>query len=414
MSELINNAEKRKALLKHMIEQLHKGEAPEQVKPQLVRLLGEVPYSDIVEVEQELITEGMPQEEVLKLCDVHAEVLKGHIDQSTAKDAPVGHPVHTFKEENRALGWEVTALDKLYAQVKELDPGDTEKTGELVQSIHKHFNNLMDVQKHYVKKENLVFPYLEKNNITGPPTIMWGKHDETRALLKGAMEALKEMGETTAEEAEGIIDLVLEPASKSVEEMIFKEEQILFPMCMDTLDDKDWYEVHTQSPDIGFCLYDPKDEWKPEGVEIEVTEPIAGERIKLPTGSFTPVELNAILNSIPFDMTFVDRDDTVRYFTEGRERIFDRNRTILGRSVQFCHPPSSVDTVERILADFRSGKEDRAAFWINMGGKFIHIEYYALRDDKGEYLGCLEVTQDLTEKRELDGERRILSYDEKK
>jgi DUF438 domain-containing protein len=272
----------------------------------------------------------------------------------------------------------------------------------------------MDVQKHYVKKENLVFPYLEKNNITGPPTIMWGKHDETRALLKGAMEALKEMGETTAEEAEGIIDLVLEPASKSVEEMIFKEEQILFPMCMDTLDDKDWYEVHTQSPDIGFCLYDPKDEWKPEGVEIEVTEPIAGERIKLPTGSFTPVELNAILNSIPFDMTFVDRDDTVRYFTEGRERIFARNRTILGRSVQFCHPPSSVDTVERILADFRSGKEDRAAFWINMGGKFIHIEYYALRDDKGEYLGCLEVTQDLTEKRKLDGERRILSYDEKK
>jgi hypothetical protein len=414
MSELINNAERRKALLKHMIEQLHKGEAPEQVKPQLVRLLGEVPYSDVVEVEQELITEGMPQEEVLKLCDVHAEVLKGHIDQSTAKDAPAGHPVHTFKEENRALGWEVNALDKLYAQVKELDPGDTEKTGELVQSIHKHFNNLMDVQKHYVKKENLVFPYLEKNNITGPPTIMWGKHDETRALLKGAMEALKEMGETTAEEAEGIIDLVLEPASKSVEEMIFKEEQILFPMCMDTLGDKDWYEVHTQSPDIGFCLYDPKDEWKPEGVEIEVSETIAGDRIKLPTGSFSPVELNAILNSIPFDMTFVDKDDTVRYFTEGRERIFARNRTIIGRSVQFCHPPSSVDTVERILADFRSGKQDQAAFWINMGGKFIHIEYYALRDDKGEYLGCLEVTQDLTEKRKLEGEQRILSYDDKK
>ncbi len=414
MSELIGISEKRKELLKHMIQQLHKGEAPEQVKNQLVRLLGDIPYSEVVEVEQQLIAEGLPQEEILALCDVHAEVLKGHIDKSESKPAPPGHPVHTMQQENRALEWEITSLEKLYTQIKELDSNDTETTKHLIQSIHKHFNQLMDVQKHYVKKENLIFPYLEKHEITGPPTVMWGKHDEARGLLKGAIEALKEMGDATAEEAGGIIELVLQPASKAVEEMIYKEEQILFPMCMDTLGEKEWYEVYIQSPEIGFCLYDSKDEWKPEGVEIKVQEPVAGERIQLPTGSFTPTELTAILNSIPFDMTFVDNEDTVRYFTEGRERIFTRNRSILGREVKFCHPPSSVHIVEQILTDFHSGQQDHAAFWITIGGKFIHIEYYALRDSSGNYLGCLEVTQDLTEKRKLEGEQRILSYTDNK
>jgi hypothetical protein len=113
---------------------------------------------------------------------------------------------------------------------------------------------------------------------------------------------------------------------------------------------------------------------------------------------------------MPFDLTFVDRDDTVRYFTQGRERIFSRSRAILGRKVQFCHPPSSVKVVEQILADFRSARHDRAAFWISMRERFIHIEYFALRDAEGGYLGCLEVSQDLTEKRALTGEQRLLSY----
>jgi hypothetical protein len=119
------------------------------------------------------------------------------------------------------------------------------------------------------------------------------------------------------------------------------------------------------------------------------------------------------LNTIPFDMTFVDKDDNVRFFTQGKERIFSRSRAILGRKVQYCHPPSSVHIVEKILDDFRSGKRDLARFWITLRGKFIVIEYYALRGEHGEYLGTLEVSQDLTEKRALEGERRLLKYDEK-
>jgi len=408
MSELINNAEKRKDLLKHMILQLHKGTAPEAVKEQLVRLLGKVPYSDVVEVEQELIKGGLPEEEVLKLCDIHAKALEGVLDHADAKSAPPGHPIHTFKEENRALKKEIQALKHLYDEIKEAK--SKESLGELFDEVHRHFNALMDVEKHYLRKENLLFPFLEKHGITGPPTVMWGKHDEARELLKKAAEALGAADRITVEEAKNVVGLVLEPASKSVADMINKEEEILFPMSLDTLNDAEWLQIEKQSIEYGFCLYDPKVKWAPEGVELEEASEEKTGKVQLPSGSFDSQELTAILNTIPFDMTFVDRDDKVRYFTQGKERIFARSRAILGRDVRHCHPPSNVHVVERILDDFKSGKEDHAAFWITMGGKFIHIEYFALRSEEGEYLGTLEVSQDLTEKRKLEGEQRLLQY----
>ena len=156
-------------------------------------------------------------------------------------------------------------------------------------------------------------------------------------------------------------------------------------------------------------MFDPTEEWNPSA-PLEEEQEIDQNRIQLPSGSMTPSELTAILNTIPFDLTFVDKDDTVRYFTQGRERIFTRTRAILGRKVQLCHPPSSVHIVEQILKDFKAGTQNHAPFWINLKGRFIHIEYFALRDEKGEYLGTLEVSQDLTGKRELEGEQRLLSY----
>ena len=408
MSELINNARKRKDLLKHMILQLHEGEAPDAVRKQLVRLMGQVPYNDIVEVEQELISEGLPQEEVLKLCDIHTAALDGAIDHTGAKIADAGHPVHTMQQENIALRQEIKALDELYEDIKNLD--DKESPAESILKIQGHFNALMDVDKHYVRKENLLFSYLEKHEITGPPTVMWGKHDEARELLKGALKALDASKNITAGEAAAVIDMVVKPASKAVDEMIDKEEEILFPMTLDTLSNEEWYEIYKQSPELGFCLYDPTDDWQPEGVDISKEEDVDTRKITLPSGSFSVDELTAVLNNIPFDLTFVDKDDRVRFFTQGKERIFARNRAILGREVQRCHPPSSVNTVEKILDDFKSGEQDSAAFWLNMAGKFIHIEYFALRDKNKNYLGTLEVSQDLTEKRKLEGDQRLLDY----
>lgn len=420
MSELINNSQKRKELLKHLILQLHQGKAPEAVKKQLRTLLGQVPYDQVVQVEQELISEGLPPEEVLRLCDLHSDVLKGSIDQSGAQVAPPGHPVHTFLEENHFVTHVTTALQELL-QKPSLD------TAEGIRSfwngVQAYLRSLADIEKHYRRKENLLFPYLEKHGITGPPTVMWGKHDETRALLRRALETVTGREASVIgkppEETRGLIEEVLKPLAASVDEMIFKEENILFPMCLDTLEEPEWYEIYLQGPEIGYCLYDPEVEWQPQVEPAEPSvaaakpaseAPDGSARIRLASGSFSPAELEAMLNNLPVDITLVDARDTVRYFNQNKERIFTRTKAIIGRKVQQCHPPDSVYVVEKILHDFKSGAQDRAAFWINLDGKFVHIEYFALRSKDGEYLGTLEVSQDLTAKKKLQGEQRLLSY----
>lgn len=410
MSELINNSEQRKALLKHMILELHKGEAPEEIKGRIQQLLKSIPYGEVVEVEQELINEGLPEEEVLRLCDIHTSVLEGSIDLSGAKQIPAGHPVDTFIKENEALLGVVRELNELYGQITGIKDDGVPAMGI---ELKKRFNALMDVDKHYRRKENLLFPFLERYGITGPPKVMWGKHDETRDLLKGALETLNAEGQISAQELNSVVLMVLKPASQAVEDMTMKENEILFPMTMDKLTDLDWWEIYKQTLEIGYCLYDPKEEWQPSdlsGEKIQETELTSEGEIQLPSGRFSVEELTTLLNSLPVDMTFVDRHDKVKYFSQGKHRIFDRNRAILGRDVRLCHPPSSVDVVETILSDFKSGRQDVASFWIQMGGKFILIEYFAMRGKNGEYLGTLEVSQDLTDARKLEGEQRLLSY----
>ena len=409
MSELITDMPKKRQLLKEMILRLHRGEAPETVQKQLAKLLGEVPYGLVVGIEQELIQEGLPTEEVLKLCDIHGKALKGIIDLKDAKSAMEGHPIDTFKKENAEL---TVLLERIRNLIGDIHTGSTnEELSAFLKELRLMLNSLFDVDKHYRRKENLLFPYLEKKGVTGPPTVMWGKHDEARALLKKADETVKSLQETaslSAEQVREALENTVLKAADAVDEMIYKEEEILFPTSLDKLTDSEWYSIYLESPEIGFCLYDPKEEWKPAGIEQEDKPELQGGRVRLPSGTITVKELTAVLNTLPFDITFVDKDDTVRYFSQNAERIFDRNRSILGRKVQMCHPPSSVHIVEKILADFHSGKKDSEAFWLNLKGKFVHIEYFALRDKDGAYLGTLEVTQDLTGKRKLTGERRLM------
>ena len=408
MSELINNSSERKELLKHMILQLHEGKAPEVVKKRLMELMSKIPYGDVVEVEQELISEGLPETEVLRLCDIHTMVLEDSIDLSGMQIVPPGHPVDTFKKENRELESVVRKLNELFDKLDELYAG----IGPVayINRIKSLFNSLMDVDKHYRRKENLLFPFLEKYGITGPPKVMWGKHDETRGLLKNAFESLSEHGYVDPGQMKSIIDIHLRPAAKAVTDMIMKEEEILLPMTMDKLTDADWYDIYRQTNEIGYCLYDPVVEWKPQGLILSETHSAGEGNISLPSGKLSVEELMAVLNTLPVDLTFVDRNDKVKYFTQGRERVFDRNRAILGRDVRMCHPPSSVHIVDKIITDFKTGHADSAPFWIQMQGKFIHIEYFALRNEAGEYLGTLEVSQDLTAKRKLENEQRILNY----
>ena len=408
MSKNIDNSTFRKGKLKELILKLHAGESQESIRQELVQTLGTIPYGEVVEVEQELLQEGLPQEELLQLCDVHSAVLEGNVDLGAARSIPDGHPLDVLMHENRALA---SVIDSANAGLAALGGIDDAELRPAVLGLTALFNQLIDVEKHYLRKEYLLFPYLERVGVTGPPKVMWGKHDEIRDLLKGSLEILRTQ-DITKDELLAATEIVLQPAVKGVADMIIKEEEILFPMLMDALSDADWYEIQRQTPEFGYCLYDPPTEWAPPGLETATPDATRqqGGRIQLPSGSFSAEDLQAILNTLPVDITFVGSDDRVKYFSQSSERIFQRNRAILNRDVRHCHPPASAHIVDKILEDFKSGRQTRAPFWINLHGRMIHIEYFALHNDGGEYLGTLEVSQDLTHYRALEGEQRILTY----
>ncbi|GAB1414672.1 DUF438 domain-containing protein [Paludibacter sp.] len=408
MSELINNSHERKKTLKELILKLHAGESEEEVRQQLLRNLSSIPYGEVVEVEQELISEGLPEEEVLRLCDMHSAVLEGRIDLSEMMDIPEGHPIDVMLNENKELRKVAEQILEILEDIEYDKPDDVSKE---ILKLRGLFNNLYDADKLYQRKEYLIFPYLEKAGITGPPKVMWGKHDEIRELIKGGIEVLQ-VPDISRDDLLISADIVLKPAVRQVVEMGTKESEILFPMAMDTLNEAEWYEIKKQSIEIGYCLYDPPKEWRPDWATESTLAELnkSGEHVQLPSGGFSVEELMAILNTVPLDMTFVDKDDKVKYFTQGTERIFQRNRAILNRDVRHCHPPASAHIVDKIIDDFKTGNASRAPFWISKGGKMVHIEYFALRNEKGEYLGTLEVSHDVTVYRELEGEQRILSY----
>ena len=407
MSEIINNSAQRKEMLKHLILQLHHNEAPEIVRKRITELLQSIPYNEVVEVEQELIAEGLPEAEVLRLCDIHTDVLEGNIDTSTAKQVPQGHPVDTFKRENRALENFIEAANVLFDHVALVDD---QAVRNYLLELKGVFNALSDVDKHYKRKEYLLFPFLEKNGITGPPTVMWGKHDETREMLKNAHKVLMTEG-VKASELITLINMVLRPAVEAVAGMIMKEEEILLPMALDVLSDENWYQIYQETGEYGYCLYDPEVEWKPENVVAQQPVYQPSGAIRLSSGSFAVEELEALFVTLPVDLTFVDKNDKVRFFSHSPKRVFERNRSIIGRDVRLCHPPHSVHIVEQIISDFKAGKENKAAFWISsFKGRFIYIEYTALRGVDNEYLGVIEVTQDITDLRNLEGDQRLLSY----
>jgi uncharacterized protein len=414
MSEIINNRQQRVEIMKSLIRQLHNGVAEEQVKHQLETMLDEADYSDVFIMEVQLVQEGIPAEKIQELCDTHTRVLKKHLDLSETPDTVPGHPVNTFVQENRELT-KTTARIRLVMRQMDSLPDEQDATGQM-RAIQEFLNLLMDVDKHYRRKEYLLFPFFEKNNLPGPPMVMWGKHDQARNLLRETIAGLQQTEKMNAAEAKAYNLLAVTPAIEAVDDMIYKEEKIMFPTALNLLTEQDWYELYIQSDEYGYCLYAPQFEWTPEGgVHKEIKKAVAaGGRVQMPTGSFTLEELIATFSTLPFDMTFVDKDDTVRYFTPGRERIFDRSRAILGRKVQYCHPPKSVHIVNQIVRDFKAGKQDRARFWINIRGRMIYICYYAMHDADGGYVGTLEVTQDLTEVRSLEGEQRLLAYDEAK
>jgi DUF438 domain-containing protein len=410
MSEFIDNRAHRVRTLKSIIRRLHDGEAPDAVRDDLKTLVRETDYSEIMAMEQELMADGMPASEIQGMCDLHSQVTRDVLVQLPPKPAPPGHPVDTFRRENEALGGVLLRLRVAAAEIRKL-PGDAPAGAPLL-AFRQAFNDLMDIEKHYQRKEHLLFSCLERHGVTGPSKVMWGKDDEIRGLLRFLADAL---GQRDASAAEWtlVLDTVGEATLSGVEEMIYKEEHILLPMSLDMLTDEEWAEIWASSPRYGWCLVEPRTGYQPPAAALpESVRIAAGDAIQLPTGNLTLEQLTRIFSTLPVDITFVDAEDRVAFFSEGPDRVFARSKAIIGRKVQYCHPPRSVDVVDRILNDFREARQSVAEFWIEFQGRFVHIRYFAVRDPEGHYLGTLEVTQDATHLRALTGERRLLAYEE--
>lgn len=411
MSELIDNRARRIDTLKNIILRLHRGAPPEAVRGQLARLVGEVDSTEIAAMEQQLMAEGMTVREVQSMCDLHAQVLRDiTMTRSVPGGVDPGHPVDTFRRENQALGDTIAAVRTHLAELAAAPDLTAARAG--LDACRAQVHLLFDVDRHYQRKEHLLFSCLERHGITGPSKVMWAKDDEVRTRVKAAAAALASLDPADAD-ALAVAAVRVDEALRSVEDMIAKEERILLPMALDTLTADEWGEIWYSSPRYGWCLVEPRVGYRPPETAGPV-EPIdvpEGREIRFSTGHATFEQLAAIFRTLPVDLTFVDANDRVAFYTEGPDRVFARSRAIIGREVQHCHPPRSVSTVDRILDDFRHGRQEVAEFWIDFRGRFVHIRYFAVRSETGEYLGCLEVTQDVTAIRALQGERRLLQYD---
>ncbi len=398
MSEYISNGPERKKALKALILDLHSGGDLNEIKSRFRALIGDISAVEIAQMEQELIEEGLPAGEVKALCDVHVSVFQEALEGQDSLEMTPGHPIHTFKYENYALGEVLILLEEAVAALPDADA---------LGRVRTFAEQLAQVEKIYLRKENLLFPFLEKHGVSGPSSVMWAIHDDIRAQIRAFRQAIQEgMAERIKE--------LLEPLAGAIRQMCFKEERILYPTALKVLSNAEWMAIRDQGEEIGYCLIRPGDQWQPK-----VTQPAElpgassyesgeGEQIKLDVGALTREQIDLLLTHLPVDVTFVDEQDTVRYFSQVAERIFTRSAAIIGRKVQNCHPPQSVHVVNRLLDDLRSGERDVAEFWIQMGGRFIHIRYFALRDAEGKYRGVIEVTQDIAPLRKLKGERRLL------
>jgi hypothetical protein len=320
-------------------------------------------------------------------------VFRGALDQETEPESLPGHPVYEFRKENEVIDLMLGSYEELLGKARQ-------GNDQALLSIKSNLENLRLIESHYDKKENLFFPYLENHGFEGPSSVMWGVDNEIRGKIKNFI-AIVSGKSFDANHATN----VFKEMAQQVRDMIYKEEKIMIPETLTRFTAKEWDVIRLEFENS----YVPYPQ-VPEEIAIpDLEEPreVAG-RLPLSTGALTVDQINLLLTNLPVDVTFVDENDEVRFFSQTKERIFTRTEAIIGRKVQKCHPPQSVHVVQKIVDSFKAGTRDMAEFWIEMGGKFIHIRYFALRDQEGAYKGTIEVSQDVTHIRALTGERRLL------
>lgn len=320
--------------------------------------------------------------------------------------APKGHPIWILMEEH---GYILGNSQKLSQVARSLSSGNIslQQTKTDIITLTDGYKTSMS---HYLREENVLFPYLEKHGISGPTKVMWMEHDQIRAAEKKLFELVENIDSLEENELAKQLSTVADSLSGLISMHFNKENSILFNAAMQYLNQDEFTDIRIQFDGIGYCPFTPevgKTEDK-KVVQIGVT---ADNLIQFETGQVTVEQLEALLNTLPVEITFIDDNDSVRYYSHPKEMIFTRTKAVIGRKVQLCHPEKSVHLVNKVVADFKAGKKDLAEFWIKMGPKYVHIRYFPVRNPEGKYLGCMEVTQDIAPIQKITGERRLLDWE---
>jgi DUF438 domain-containing protein len=419
MSEIVDHARREKQdALKGIIRDLHAGVQVEKLRKTFAGLLKHTSPEEIADMENALIQEGFPVEEVQRLCDVHAQVFDRALKKAGKPGRIPGHPIFSYRQENKETK---RILKELKRAVKPLVKGRPDKAD--IDRFGAIFSRFKEIEKHYAREENQLFPALETKAFVGPSKVMWGKHNEIRALIKKTAAALT-AGSWRLLAGE------LASLSGAVKKLIFLEEKILFPTAARKLNTVDWARIKKGEPEIGYAWITPSNLWDAQLAETMagVTDRTAAPSypptapaaptdrtatadvgaVDLSRGRLTAAQIDLMLKSLPFDITFVDENDRVRYYSDTAERIFPRSPEIIGRAVQNCHPPKSVHIVNAIVQAFKDKTKASADFWIQRGGKFVLIRYFPVYDAAGAYKGVIEVSQEISKLKALEGERRLL------
>lgn len=398
MKEL--DKERQQAILK-ILNFIQDGGELEEAKKMFQAAFDQVDVAEITAAERELIAQGLDPRKIQYLCNVHADVFKGNIKENkeNSEFEKPGHPVHTFKLENIVLKSLVN--DALLPDLAKWEKGDKGALSKLRQEL----KDLAKIHYHYARKETSMFPIMTKYGITAPPKVMWGVDDKIRKLIGQANLLISQKDINKVE-----VSKALKETAHEVLEMIFKEEEIMLPMIDEVASEEDWGNVKNEEEQIGYTLIQKPMNWKPKEkpkndgpLSIDKLSSLA---LNFAEGSLNLEQLSAILDLLPFALTFIDENDKVAYFGGGAN-IFPHSKNAIGNSVYSCHLPESVPRVKKIFDDFHQGKKDKYEFWFKPRhmGRYLYLQYFAVRKDN-KYLGCLEVAQDVTDIRNWKNEKK--------
>jgi DUF438 domain-containing protein len=416
----VSTLNEKKEVIKAVLRELHSGVSLEVLKERFKEFLKDISPMEIPLIEQELVREGVPIQEIIKLCDLHVALFRDFLISRELEDVPRGHPLNLLLMENEYLLKKAEVLN-IYALSLSRATSEDEKKA-LINNIRDLINDLRKIRVHYRKIQMLIFPYLEKRGISAVPRVLWAREDEIIVKLRGMVKLLESNDYTQIAKRASEI-------ANGISEIIFRENKILFPAVWVLLSEGEWAAINDEANKIGWLVnLDVK--WIPRGeptMPYEVKGVVSGEVLeKLPqemkimalaggikpdeyelirqgdlnleTGFINLDELKSLIKSLPLEVTFADVNDRVRFFSEGKfHKGFVRSKTILGRRVEYCHPPRLEAFIKKVLNELKSGAKDYEVFWTKMGDRIIRVMVVALRNDEGKYLGALEIVEDLTE-----------------